>query len=89
MLALTRDAEINVSKWHVISRGTDFSQRPHGFAGEVIEQLPDRFPILKYVYTDFEYTYSTDPGVQFSKKYWPIPVVLVCVYMVRLTPTFT
>lgn len=45
--------------------------------------MPDKYPILKYFYTDFEYNYDTGPGVQFAKDNWPIPIALVTIYMVR------
>ena len=47
-------------------------------------QLPDIYPNLKYVYTKFEYKYNALPGVEFSAKFWFIPIILVSVYMAAI-----
>eukprot|EP00621_Florenciella_sp_RCC1693_P007261 CAMPEP_0182544418 /NCGR_PEP_ID=MMETSP1323-20130603/33114_1 /TAXON_ID=236787 /ORGANISM="Florenciella parvula, Strain RCC1693" /LENGTH=143 /DNA_ID=CAMNT_0024755453 /DNA_START=53 /DNA_END=481 /DNA_ORIENTATION=+ len=52
--------------------------------GLPLTQLPDRFPMLKYVYTNFEYTYQATPGVNFAKSFWALPVVLVTFYMAAI-----
>ena len=59
-------------------------QSPFPTPGLPLTQLPDRFPMLKYVYTNFEYTYQATPGVNFAKSFWALPVVLVTFYMAAI-----
>ena len=55
-------------------------------SGVELTQLPDRFPLLGYLYTNFEKTYNCTPGVEFAKANPMIPIVLVSVYMVSRAP---
>mmetsp|Transcript_40746 Transcript_40746/g.93743 ORF Transcript_40746/g.93743 Transcript_40746/m.93743 type:complete len:297 (+) Transcript_40746:84-974(+) len=52
--------------------------------GVELTQLPDRFPLLGYLYTNFEKTYNCTPGVEFAKANPMIPIVLVSVYMASI-----
>jgi len=49
--------------------------------GEEFTQLFQHFPILSNLYTPFEKTYDTIPGIEFCFNNPVIPVALVCCYM--------
>jgi len=50
--------------------------------GYTLTQLSDVYKLP--LYTSFEYYYEPQPGLDFAKQYWQIPLVLVTVYMASL-----
>lgn len=49
--------------------------------GHRVVQLYQRLPLGEYLYLPFERNFDSNPGTEFARAYWPLPIVIVVAYM--------